>query len=124
MIPKIATFDDMVAAARQAGPVRVAVAAAHDLEVLKAVDQAQREGMIQATLVGDGRPSKPRGPDRGGPQPGGHLSTNRNVSTAARHVVRLAREGQASVVVKGQVKTSELLSAALNRHMGSAGAGC
>ena len=49
----IATFDDMIAAARRAGPVPVAVAAAHDPEVLRAVERAQREGMVDATLVGD-----------------------------------------------------------------------
>ena len=42
---KITTFDEMIAAARQTGPVPIGVVAAHDPEVLKAVDQAQREGI-------------------------------------------------------------------------------
>jgi hypothetical protein len=50
---KITTFEEMVEAARQIGPVPIGVAAAHDPEVLKAVGQAQVEGMVRATLVGD-----------------------------------------------------------------------
>jgi phosphate butyryltransferase len=49
----ITTFQEMIAAAQEAGPIPVAVAAAHDPEVLKAIDRAQREGMVEATLVGD-----------------------------------------------------------------------
>jgi hypothetical protein len=36
----ITTFDELTTIAQQAGPVPIAVAAAHDPEVLKAVDQA------------------------------------------------------------------------------------
>jgi len=50
---QITRFDEMVAAAVQVGPVPMAVAAAHDPEVLRAVDRAQREGIVRATLVGD-----------------------------------------------------------------------
>ena len=119
MIPKIACFDDMVAAARRAGPVRVAVAAAHDPEVLMAVDQRPTGG------AGPGEPGGRRpaiealgGPGRRRPEPGVPFIHEPERIKAARHVVSLAREGQASVVVKGQVKTSELLGAALDRHHG------
>jgi phosphotransacetylase len=50
---RITSFDEMISIARQGDPVSIAVGAAHDPEVLKAVDQAQREGMVRATLVGD-----------------------------------------------------------------------
>ncbi len=123
MIPKIASFDDMVAAARRAGPVRVAVAAAHDLEVLKAVDQAQREGMIQVSLVGDAPAIEALAAQAGADLSQAAIYHEPERLNAARHAVRLAREGQASVVVKGQVKTSELLGAALDRHHGLRGRG-
>jgi phosphate butyryltransferase len=38
-------------------------------------------------------------------------------------VVDLARNGRAAVVVKGQIKTADLLSIALNRHVGIRGRG-
>jgi phosphate butyryltransferase len=42
---------------------------------------------------------------------------------ASERVVRLAREGAVAAVVKGQVKTAEILSVALNRHIGIRGRG-
>lgn len=120
---KISTFADMIAAARQAGPVPVAVAAAHDPEVLKAVDQAQREGLVAATLVGDWPAIEAYAAQIGVDLAGMTLIHEPDARQAARHVVRLARGGQASVVVKGQIKTAELLSAALNRDIGIRGRG-
>jgi phosphotransacetylase len=49
----ITTFDEMVSLAHRAGPVRIAVVGANDPEVLRAVAQAQHEGMVVATLAGD-----------------------------------------------------------------------
>jgi phosphate butyryltransferase len=42
---------------------------------------------------------------------------------AARHAVDLVRKGQADVLVKGQIKTADLLGVALNRHIGIRGRG-
>jgi phosphate butyryltransferase len=119
----ITSLDEMVAAARDSGPVHVAVAAAHHPEVLKAVDQAQREGMVQATLVGDWPAIEAYATqtctDLGGMQ----IFHEPDAKLAARRVVALAREGRASIVVKGQIKTAELLGVALNRDIGIRGRG-
>jgi phosphate butyryltransferase len=120
---KITTFDEMIAAARQAGPVPVAVVAAHDPEVLKAVDQAQHEGMVTATLVGDWPAIEAYAAQTGVDLEGMTLIHEPDTRQAARRVVRLAREGQTATVVKGQIKTAELLSAALNRDIGIRGRG-
>jgi len=120
---KITTFDDMVRIAQERGPVPLVVVAAHNREVLKAVDRARREGMIQATLIGDeeaiGAYAAQVGADIGPctvihqPDP----------DRAAQMAVRMIREGQAQVLVKGQIKTSNLLKAALNRDIGIRGPG-
>jgi hypothetical protein len=115
---KIATFDDMIAAARQAGPVPVAVAAAHDPEVLKAVARAQGEGMVQATLVGDRPAIEAHAAAEGLALEGMHLTHEPHPGRAAAQVVAMARLGGARVVVKGQIKTGEILGAALDRHSG------
>lgn len=120
---RIITFDQMVEVARRVGPVSIGVAAAHDPEVLKAVDQASREGMVQATLVGD-RPEI----EAYAAQTNANLTQVRIIHQpdpilAARQVVGLARTGQADVVVKGQIKTADLLSIALNREIGIRGRG-
>jgi phosphate butyryltransferase len=119
----IASFGKMVALAQKLGPVRIAVAAAHDPEVLRAVDQAQREGMVEATLIGDWPAIEAHAAQAGVDLGGATLVHEPDAGRAARQAVRLAREGQADVVVKGQIKTAELLGAALNRDVGIRGRG-
>ena len=118
---KIATFEGMVMAARQAGPIPVAVVAAHDPEVLRAVDRAQREGLVQATLVGDWPAMEAYAAQTGVDLAGMQLVHQPDPQEAALRVVGLARAGEAKAVVKGQVKTADLLSVALNRHVGIRG---
>ena len=123
MTPPICTFDDMVAAAGRAGPIQIAVASAHDLEVLKAVDQAQREGLVEATLVGDAPAIEALAVRTSADLSQATILHEPDRIKAAQRVVSLAREGQASVVVKGQIKTSELLGVALDRRDGLRGRG-
>ena len=128
---KITTFDEMIAAARRAGPVQIAVAAAHDPEVLKAVHQAQQEGIVEATLVGDwpaieayaAQIRVDGSTDLAKVLSGMEIIHEPDAHLAARRVVGLARNGQADVVVKGQIKTADLLRTALNREVGIRGRG-
>jgi phosphate butyryltransferase len=118
---RVASLEEMVTVARRVGPVRIVVAAAHDPEVLKAVDQAQHEGIVDATLIGDWGAIEAYAAqvdvDLDGiavvHQPDDHL--------AARQAVTMARQGQSDVVVKGQIKTADLLGIALNREVGIRG---
>jgi phosphate butyryltransferase len=120
---RITTFDEMVSRARKVGPVQIAVAAAHDPEVLKAVDQAQREGIVEATLVGDWPAIEAYAAQTGVELSGTDIIHEPDLRLAARRTIGLARSGQVGVVVKGQIKTSELLSTALNREVGIRGPG-
>jgi phosphate butyryltransferase len=119
----IASLDALVLAARNAGPVRIAVAAAQDPEVLKAVDQARKEGIVEPTLVGDWPAIEAWAAQTGVELAGVTLIHEPSPQQAAQHVVNLAREGHVDVVVKGQVKTQDLLGIALNRHVGIRGPG-
>lgn len=120
---RITTLGEMVSAAISAGPVPIAVAAAHDPQVLQAVHQAQQAGMIEATLVGDWPAIEAFAAQIGIDLKGLTIIHEPAPQPAAQKVVELARKGQVDVVVKGQVKTSVLLSAALNRHTGLRGRG-
>jgi phosphate butyryltransferase len=120
---RITTFDEMVSRARKVGPVQIAVAAAHDPEVLKAVDQAQREGIVETTLVGDWPAIEAYAAQTGVELSGTDIIHEPDLRLAARRTIGLARSGQVGVVVKGQIKTSELLSTALNREVGIRGPG-
>ncbi len=119
----ITTFVEMEAEARRVGPLPMGVAAAHDPEVLKAVARAQSEGMIEATLVGDWPAIEAYVAQTGVDL--GHVSIVHEPDpvAASQHVVRMAREGSIAAVVKGQVKTAEILSVVLNRHIGIRGRG-
>ena len=114
----ITNFSQLTAAAQELGPVRIAVAAAHDPEVLRAVDRAAREGMVAATLFGDWPAMEAYAEQTGADLGVAAVVHEPDPRLAARKAVAQARDGKADVVVKGQVKTSELLSIALNRHVG------
>ena len=118
---KITTFDELVLAARQAGPVRIGVVAAHDPEVLKAVSQAQQEGIVRATLVGDWPAIEAYAAQTGAELSEATIVHEPDPKAAARQVVGLARDGEIAAVVKGQIKTADLLSVALNREIGIRG---
>lgn len=119
----ITTFEEMEAEARRVGPLPIGVAAAHDPEVLKAVARAQREGLVEATLVGDWPAIEAYVAQTGVDLNHVSILHEPDPVAASQQVVRMAREGSVAAVVKGQVKTAEILSVALNRHIGIRGRG-
>jgi phosphate butyryltransferase len=118
---RITTLEEMISAAVQAGPVPAAVAAAHDPQVLQAVHQAQQANLIEATLVGEWPAIEAYAAQVGADLTGLTIVHEPAPQLAAAKVVELARKGQVEIVVKGQVKTSTLLSSVLNRHTGLRG---
>jgi phosphate butyryltransferase len=79
--------------------------------------------MVRATLVGDWPAIEAYAAQTGADLTGATIIHQSDPHQAARQVVSLARNGQADVVVKGQIKTAELLSLALNRDVGIRGRG-
>jgi phosphate butyryltransferase len=114
----IQTFDELLSAAQASGPRRMAIAAAHDPQVLVSVDEAKRQGIATAILIGDTSAMKSIAAASGLSLDEAEIIHETDATLAARKAVALAREGQADVVVKGQLKTTELLSAVLDRHTG------
>lgn len=115
----IENFTQMIELARKKGPRRIAVAAAHDPEVLLSLEEARRAGLeISGYLVGDAQAIKAIAQEEGVSLADFEIIHEPETSKAARTVVLLAREGKADIVVKGQLKTAELLSMALNREIG------
>lgn len=114
----IETFSQMVECARKHGPVRIAVVAANDPEVLSAVAQAQAQGIANAVLVGNKdeiqRIQARLSLDLGNAT----ILDQPEPKRAAYEVVGLAAQGQVDVIVKGQLKTTELLGAALRSDGG------
>lgn len=116
---RIRDFATMIQAARRKGPKRVAVAAAHDPEVLRSLEEARREGIATTGyLVGNAPLIEEIAQREGLSLEGFEVIHEPETARAARKVVLLAREGHADIVVKGQLKTAELLSTALNKEIG------
>jgi phosphate butyryltransferase len=114
----IRNFSDMMQSARELGPVPVAVAAADDPEVLASLVEGQKEGIISAHLVGDQAAIEGIAAREGYDLAGMAIIHQPSHTLAARQVVSLVREGQAAIVVKGLLKTTELLGPVLDRDEG------
>jgi len=114
----IRSFDELKAAARAKGPRRVAIAAAHEREVLLAAQDAQEQGLAICTLVGNGQAITRIAGEAGIDLAGMTIVDEPDPLNAARKVMFLVCKGQADVAMKGRVETGDFLRAALDREAG------
>ncbi len=113
-----ATLDDLVARAESLPPCHMAVAAAHDPEVLRSVDEAQKRGIATADLIGDAQEVERIATENHLDLLGVIIEDQTDARLAARRAMSLVREGRANMVVKGQIKTADFMRAALDRDHG------
>ncbi|MCF8151285.1 MAG: phosphate acetyltransferase [Burkholderiaceae bacterium] len=109
-------LEELVAAAKQRGPVTVAFAAAQDRSVIAAAKAATDLGMIRAILVGDGPAISALAAEAG--LTDARIIDEADIDRAALKAVELVSRGEASVLVKGQINSSNFLQAALNPDCG------
>lgn len=114
----IDSFSAMMERARALGPTPVAVVAADETETLASLVEAQAEGIVTPFLVGNAPAIEALAAREGFDLKGMTLIHEPEYLAAARKTVSLVREGTAAVVVKGQVKTADLLKAVLDRDTG------
>jgi phosphate butyryltransferase len=120
-MPTLDSLAALVALAQSLGPIRIGVVAAHDPEVLRAVAQATSENMVRATLVGDLPAIEALAAQVSADLGSSRVIHEPDPGLAAQRVVEMVRDGRADAVVKGQIKTGQLLSVVLNRHIGIRG---
>jgi phosphate butyryltransferase len=116
-IDRIATFIELRGRAQELGPLRVAVVVADDEVALTAADLALHLSIAVPVLIGD----EPRIRSKAGALGlSGLLAKSELVPTgaAAAEAVRMAREGHVSVLLKGHLRTDELLHAVLDKENG------
>ncbi|MDO4732475.1 MAG: bifunctional enoyl-CoA hydratase/phosphate acetyltransferase [Bacillota bacterium] len=114
----IQSFDEIKTRLAGAESRTLAVAAAADAEVLRAVDAAVKAGWAKAILVGDVEKIKEIQAEEGlADQDYGYVQ-EAEPAEACRTAVRLVREGSAQVLMKGLVDTSVLLKAVLDKEQG------
>ncbi|MDA8345842.1 MAG: bifunctional enoyl-CoA hydratase/phosphate acetyltransferase [Thermaerobacter sp.] len=99
--------------------VRIAVAAAGDVEVMSAIKEAEDRGWVEAILVGDADRIAEAAHQVGYMIPKDHRIVARpEERDAAQAAVELVRDGQADMLMKGLIETSDFLRAILDRDHG------
>lgn len=114
----IQTLEALRDAVKGQGRKTLAVAAAGDTEVLLAVDNARKMGIASAILVGDEEKIRTIAAQQGIPLEEYRLIPEPDPAQACRRAVKLVRDGEADVVMKGLVDTSVILKAVLDREIG------
>jgi phosphate butyryltransferase len=114
---EITSFAELRLRAQPLGPKRVAVVAADDEVALTAADGALHLDIALPVLIGDERKIRAKASALG---LSALLSKAEVVSAedAATVAVRMAREGQVELLLKGHLRTDELLRAALDKQVG------
>jgi phosphate butyryltransferase len=117
-MPPIKNYAEMLAAASQAGPVPVAIAAAEEYEILVTASEAQAKGIIHAILVGNEGQIRAIADQHHVDLTGMDMRGEPDSSLAADMTMRLVSQGAAKVAIKGRMQTSTFLHAALRREVG------
>ncbi len=109
-------FNDLIQRAKEIEKSTVAVAAADDEEVLKAVKMATDLGFIDSILVGDKEKIEPIAKKI--ELDNYEIVDIKSPEDAALEAVKMVKSGRAKVLMKGLVNTSVYMRAVLNREHG------
>lgn len=114
----IKNFNELLEAAKKQGIMRLAVAAAQDADVLKAVNEAKEMGLVEPILVGDQEKII-------------EIMNKLNITSemyeiihepdliqAARKAVELVSSGEAEFLMKGILQTADIMRAVLDKEIG------
>ncbi len=117
LTPAIRSFDGLRSAARPLGPRKVAVVAADDEVALTAADGALRFGIAIPVLIGNEEKIRDKAHALGLV---GLLANAEFVpsDSPALTAVEMARDGEVDLLLKGHLRTDELLRAALDKQHG------
>lgn len=109
---------DLLELAKQKETRRLAVAAAADEPVLKAVKNATEQGIVVPVLVGNVTNIKAIAEKIGFDISQVEMHEEPNPAKASIKAVELIRTGEADILMKGLVSTAPLLKAVLNKETG------
>jgi phosphate butyryltransferase len=115
------TLDEIVALARSRGPVRIAVAAAQDPDVIEAMKQAGEINLAQATYVGNAEKIRGMAGRAGFYIPEEQILHEPDEAAAARKAIGLIKDGKAELLMKGKIGTATLIRAVLDKEHGLRG---
>lgn len=114
----IRTFEELIKKVKAGEPQKISVAVAQDKDVLSAVNNAYKMGIANAILVGDKEKIEEIAAPIGMDLNNFEILDVKDKKEACIAAVKLVRDGQASLPMKGFVETSDLLRAVLNSETG------
>ncbi len=114
-------LEELLDAARSAGPVEVAIAAAQDGDVIEAIKKAEEMGLARGIFVGDPQKIGALAEEAGLSIPDTRLIAESDEAMAARKAIALVRDGRADLLMKGKIKTAALIRAVLDKDHGLRG---
>ncbi|KXZ39354.1 phosphate butyryltransferase [Alkalithermobacter thermoalcaliphilus JW-YL-7 = DSM 7308] len=111
-------LDEIIKKVKDLPTMKLAVAAAEDIEVLESVFSARKQGIVEPILVGDLEKINKIANDLGESLDGICIIDEKDYFLAAQKSVMLVSNGQADFVMKGILDTSILLKAVLDKEYG------
>ena len=112
------TFVELRKRACEAGPKRVGVVLADDEVALTAMAHAYRSGLAFPVLIGDEKQIRARAESLGFSDLAAKAEFVSTGEGAAAHAVKMAREGSIDILMKGHLRTDQLLRPVLDRENG------
>ncbi len=100
------------------GPKKVAVAAAEEAHVIEAVNEARIEGLVHPILFGNPERIRRIAGELGIRTQNLEIRHAKNPAEAAELATQAVSSGEADILMKGMVQSSDFLRAALNREWG------
>ncbi len=97
---------------------KLALAAAHDVHALGAVVSARRNELIDGILIGDEAKIRQIGEEKSFDLSPFLIINETDNAKAAARAVKMVRDGEADILMKGNLSTAILLKAVLNKESG------
>lgn len=114
----ITTIQGIIDNAKEVAKQTLVVAAAEDNEVLAAVSEAVKLGIVDAILVGDQEQINKIASSEGYDISSCKIINEPNKVQAARRSVEMVSKGEADLVMKGLLGTADILRAVLDKEIG------
>lgn len=114
----IKSFDEVLKVAKERGPKKLSVACAQDEDVLLAVENARKAGIVEAILVGDQEAIADIANQLNIDLNNYEIIDIKDMTEASYKAVELVSSGKAHLVMKGLVDTSIVLKAVLDKEIG------
>ncbi|MCX6244759.1 MAG: bifunctional enoyl-CoA hydratase/phosphate acetyltransferase [Bacteroidetes bacterium] len=114
-LTKLSDLDEL---AKKSGKKKVAVAVAHDEHCLEAVCAVMKKGIIEAILVGNEKKIKEIASKLNLDLAGSVIYNEENDTLAVKKAVKIVRDKEADIVMKGNVTTATFLRGVLDKEQG------